>query len=273
MIGLRSLTRATRGSLLLALSLPALIAVILGLARGHFGAIVANSAGFSLYLLAAALLRRAEHRDAQPEPSSARRDTPDKLAAACIVALATAEVAAFGAGKPLIIAALFGIGAFVGMYLSYGFDQRQPADVPQTAPGAADASELRDIIGEAERRIARIASAASELGDADLAYRLRGIAASAAGIVKEFARNPNEIRRCRKFLTVYLGGIEQVVAGYARTNRHLPSEQLDTNFRSVLVAIEDTFRDQHRRLIESDAFDLDVKMEVLANRLKHEGIV
>ena len=47
---------------------------------------------------------------------------------------------------------------------------------------------------------------------------------------------------------------------------------METNFRKVLVTIEEVFEQQRKRLLENDVMDLDVQIEVLATQLRNEGI-
>lgn len=270
----RAFILATRGLLLLSLALPALFATILALARGNLAAILVNALGFSLYLLAVALLRWGEqHHQTIESKTLAPPGRPYKLMAALVTALATVGMARFGAGKTLPVSVVFGLGAFLGMLLTYGLDRR-PARRPLPAGVyGIDAGEVLRILEDAERRVGNIAVVGKKIRNPELASRLERIGTIAGTIVSDLAEHPREIRKSRKFLNVYLDGVEKVVAGYARTHAQVPSEQLEENFRNVLIAIEETFQDQHRKLLENDVFDLDVQMEVLATQLKREGIV
>ena len=47
---------------------------------------------------------------------------------------------------------------------------------------------------------------------------------------------------------------------------------LEQNFRQLLIDMENTFEQQHQKLIEKDLTSLDVEIEVLNARLKREGV-
>ena len=59
---------------------------------------------------------------------------------------------------------------------------------------------------------------------------------------------------------------------YARTHRQMRKAPLEQNFRQLLVDMENTFAQQHQKLIENDLTSLDVEIEVLNARLKREGV-
>jgi hypothetical protein len=64
-----------------------------------------------------------------------------------------------------------------------------------------------------------------------------------------------------------------VTEGYVRTHQQAQSQQLEANFRNVLTTIEDVFKEQQQKLLDNDVLDLDIKIEVLSEQLKREGVV
>ena len=82
--------------------------------------------------------------------------------------------------------------------------------------------------------------------------------------------DPKDLYRARKFLKVYLDGTARVTESYAKTHgKDASTAELDKNFQEVLDSIESTFGEQHKKLLENDQLDLDVKIEVLKTQLKH----
>ena len=71
---------------------------------------------------------------------------------------------------------------------------------------------------------------------------------------------------------MYLDSAQRVTLEYARTHRQARRQPIDDNFRQLLVEMETTFSEQHRRLIERDLLSLDAEIEVLNTRLKREGL-
>ena len=262
-----------RGGLIVVLSLPALLGTIISLAKGNLPWILLNATAFSLYLVAFILLRRS----ARSERESRRRllapaQPPHRWVAAGIVALTTMALARLGAGQPAAVSALFGLGAFLGMYLAYGLESRGARKFSLPALAGIEREEAVRILELAEQRLTGIESAGQQIRNPELAGHLNRISSVAKDILRDLSENPVQIRRSRKFLNVYLDGVEKVVSGYARTHTQVQSQQLDGNFSNVLHAIEQTFREQRQKLLDDEVFDLDVQMEVLATQLKREGL-
>lgn len=267
------LVLATKGWLIVLVSLPALLGTIISLGKSNLAGILVNGAGFSLYLLAFGLVRRsAQIEKANRGKLLVRTPRPYRWIAAAVVALTTMAMARLGAGHPASVSALFGFGAFLGMYLAYGLEPRSRSRVSLPAWAGLEHEESWRMLEQAERRLLGIEQAGQKIRNAEVADRLSRISALAKDILADLTEDPSQVRRSRKFLNVYLDGVEKVVSGYARTHAQVQSEQLEVNFRNVLGAIEHTFQEQRQRLLDDDVFDLDVQMEVLATQLKREGL-
>lgn len=253
------------------LPLPLLFAALAALAKGALLPLAVNATAYGLSLGGAWLARRgfaweADHQDKHLAPP-----LPYKTLASGLIALAVLAAAWLGAGHSLVVGLCFAATAWLGFYLRYGLDPRPKK--PVVAPGhGADTAAVVRILEEAQRAVDAIDRARVQLANPELAERLERISGLAQQIVEQIAAKPRDLRRARKFLNVYLDGARQVSEGYARTHRHSPSPVLEDNFRRVLVTIEDSFRDQHRRLLDNEVLDLDVRIEVLSMQLKQEGI-
>jgi 5-bromo-4-chloroindolyl phosphate hydrolysis protein len=261
-----------RGLLLYFLPLALIPATFIALGKGHLLGVLVNAIGFALYMLAAWCVRKglqAEH--IYNKSRIARPPQPLKMTAAIIAALTTGMVAWLGAGRPLPVALLFAAGAFLGMYLSYGFDPRKEKNI--VAAHGYSRDEILQTLEDSSRIIRGIEQANDRIRNAELNQRIERICEIADSILAEIEADPRDIRRARKFLNVYLEGARQVTEGYARTHPQTQSGELEQNFRNVLETIESVFQEQHQKLLEEDVFDLDVKIEVLATQLKREGIL
>jgi 5-bromo-4-chloroindolyl phosphate hydrolysis protein len=131
---------------------------------------------------------------------------------------------------------------------------------------------VTEALAEAEERLLNIEQAAGRIGNPELRRRLGRIADQGREILGRIEQRPRDLRRARKFLTVYLEGAERVTRGYAATHRAADYAELEQSFRNVLITIEDVFAEQQKRLLETDLMDLDVQIEVLEKQLKREGI-
>ena len=263
----------TRGLLLFILPLPALFTTVVALAKGSFGGFFAGSLVSALFLAGAVGMRvgLAAEKDYESRKIAVPPRIPLKLIGTILISAATALVAWFGADESLIMAASYGLVAFLGVYLTYGFDPRVEK-VTFTGSGYTTA-EVVEALEEAEGRIRSIESAARDIDNAELKERLSHIAGQARGILGVIEDDPRDLRRARKFLNTYLEGARKVTEGYAKTHRHPGAEELEQNFRNVLDTIEQVFDEQREKLLRNDVFDLDVQIEVLATQLKREGVI
>jgi 5-bromo-4-chloroindolyl phosphate hydrolysis protein len=262
-----------RGLLLYFLPMALIPATFIALGKGHVLSVLVNAAGFGFYMVAASYLRRglqAEYVYDNSRIASPPRQ-PMKRIAALIASLTTVMIALVGVGHSLPVSLMFGVGAFLGMYLSYGFDSEVEKIIPAAHGYAGD--EIRQALEESSRIIRGIEQANDRIRNNELNRRIERICEIADNILAEIESDPRDFRRARKFLNVYLDGARQVTEGYAKTHRQTQSGELEQNFRNVLETIESTFREQHQKLLEEDVFDLDVKIEVLNTQLKREGIL
>jgi len=273
--GLSPLVRvlSPKGLLLFVLPAPLLPASIIALGTGSFGNMAADAVAFALFMFGALLTRRSllgtgsgTMRRYAERPRVSRKNL-----GAGAVALATGIAAYFGVGHGLANSLAFSGVSLLAFHLLYGLD---PVYVPRLRPATGSQDrDVRKVLEEAELRILNIERAASRIGNSELRRRLVGIARQGREILALIERRPRDIRRARKFLSVYLEGAERVTAGYAATHRAADSDELEQNFRRVLITIEEVFAEQQKHLLKTDLMDLDVQIEVLTKQLEREGIL
>ncbi len=262
-----------KGLMLFVLPMAALPATVIAFGKGDLIGIFVNGGGYSLYLLAAILLRRGLRQEADYHERRISR-APKwsfKIYAAILVAVATWLIACFGADYTFPVSVLFGICSMLGMYLTYGFDPRREKMIDGSH--GYSAGEVTDTIAAAEQIISQIEQANRRIENTEFNNRIVRICHEARSVLEIIEQDPGDIRRARKFLNVYLDGARRVSEGYANTHERMNSEQLEDNFREILQTIETVFKEQKQKLLENDFFDLDVQMEVLATQLKREGVL
>lgn len=262
-----------RGVVMFLLPLPVLAAAAVSMARGLLVPMAGNALGYLLFLGGAWLLWKGLGSEAAHERRLISRTPPPlKTAGNGLIGLATGVTAWLGVGHHPAIAAAFALFALVGGLLFYGFDPRGAKRVT-TRSGRDTTDQVLSALAEAERSIAAIDQSSRDIRQPELDARLRRIATLAREILTMLEEDPRDLRRARKFLNVYLDGVQRVVEGYARTHRRAASPDLDARFRRVLASIEQVFQEQRLKLLETDITDLDVQIEVLTSQLKREGIV
>ncbi|MEE9396211.1 MAG: 5-bromo-4-chloroindolyl phosphate hydrolysis family protein [Methylococcales bacterium] len=261
-----------KGILLFFLPLAVVPATVKAFSHGNLWGIIVNAGGYGLFLLGAWLLRQGLVAEAKyHQEKVTRKPTPLKFLAAVLIALATGLVSWFGAGHSFFLAIAFGSGAFLGMYLTYGFDPNK--DKMVAGNHGYTTEEVRQTLDEAEVSISSIEQSAREIKNLEFNKRIKNICEIAREILTMIEEDPGDIRRARKFLNIYLDGAQKVTEGYVKTHQQQPSQKLEQNFQTVLETIETVFSEQKENLLANDAFDLDVQMEVLATQLKKEGIL
>lgn len=269
----RKVYAGIKGILLFVLPIPLLFKAIGGLWGGDLESVVATGGAYALCLAGALLMRRGlvneiEH-DQRPFARSA--PLPLKTAAASLIGIGTALAAHLAAGQNLIISLLFGIGAIAGTFMAYGFDPRKKAMAAGEHGVGRD--HFTQTLSEAYAKLDRINETRLRIQSREFQERLGGIVEGSQRILRAIEDDPRDLRRARKFLNVYLDGIEKVSEQYVRTHPKTQTPMLEENYRNLLVDMENVCNEQYERLMQNDVLDLDVQIEVLSTRLKREGVI
>lgn len=261
------------GWLLFILPLPLFPTLFVALFKGALWHAITTIGALGLFAVGALATRRGLAFEKEYESRKVARAPrlPLKLLGSLFTGAGVLLCALFLVGQGLFFSLFSGLLSMVGFFLTYGFDPTRDKGVASTGFGYTT-DDVLDAIREAETKIGAIRSAARGIQNRELRERLGRIGDSAEKIVGVIEENPDDLRRARKFLNVYLDGARKVAEGYAQTHRRTQSAELESNFRNVLVTIEAVFSEQYGRLLENDVLDLDVQIEVLATRLKHEGV-
>lgn len=252
------------GLLLFLVPLPIPVAAAVSLAQGQLVPFLGNAIGYALFLGGALLVRRGLVRTG----GLADGRWPFRTLGCALIGLATGMTTWLGVGHNPAIATAFALVALLGCYLTYGFD------LHNSRPLSDGGSEhTRSALVEADRSIAAIEQAIRDIRQPELGMRLQRITGLAREIVSRLEEDPRDLHRARKFLNVYLDGVQSVVEDYAKTHHRIIVPDLNERFRRALITVEDAFREQQQTLLESDVEQLDVKIEVLTQQLKREGII
>lgn len=263
---------ATKAAVLLLLPLPLLLAAVIALANHEIGRFwLAGGALASLWGSGALVLRGlvSEARyllGERPDPPA----VPLKLLAAGLTTVGV-TLGAFAGGHGMAGAiVLAGLGG-IGHMAFFGRDMRPPrirVAVVEGVDGAAVTLQLKKAYG----RLRGIESAARTIAVPEFQERLGRITNLGHQVLREIERDPADAPRARRFLNLYLDSAERVTVEYARTHGQLRSRPLEDNFRELLVEMENTFAEQHQKLLDHDVMSLDVDIDVLNTRLKREGL-
>jgi hypothetical protein len=181
-----------------------------------------------------------------------------------------AGLAATAGGHDVLPALVFaGLGA-AGHLLFFGRDAR-PVPLRVAEVVGVDTVTVTQQLKEAHGRLRSIEGAARGIAIPEFRDRLERIAATTRAVLHEIERDPADAARARRFLNLYLESAARVTTDFARTHAHGRNPALEDNFRRLLVEMDSTFSEQHRRLVEHEQLLLDADIEVLNTRLTHEG--
>jgi 5-bromo-4-chloroindolyl phosphate hydrolysis protein len=262
-----------KGLLLFLLPLPLLLTALAGLWQGDLAAVLAAGVPAALLLGGATLARRGILNALRfAERPGVTSPPPLKATAAAVTGVGTALAAFLAAGYSLAIAALFGVGAAAGVVLTYGLDPKARR-ITVAADAGVGADELAAILKEAYGKLDRIDAARRQLAAPEFQQRLGAIIDGSTKVIKAIEEDPKDLRRTRKFFNVYLDGVLGVTEQYARTHARTSSPDLEQNYRQLLTDMEKVCVEQYDSLLRHDVLDLDVRIEVLSTRLKHEGVI
>jgi 5-bromo-4-chloroindolyl phosphate hydrolysis protein len=268
----RRLSGRMAGALMYLLPAPVFLKAIVALWAGNLDMLVNAGVASALFLLAATLARRGLKREIEyrERPRASAPPPPLKAAAGALLAAATGFAAFAVAGHALPVAVVFGAIAALGYFLFYGTDSRGRELAPSLSRGSAD--EVGAILRDAYQRLDSIEQASARIGTKEFRQRLGTIVGATENILKAIEEDPRDLRQARRFLNVYLDGVQRVTEQYARTHPRTQSLALEQNFRTLLVEMENICDQQYTKLMQNDALDLDVQIEVLNTRLKQEGV-
>lgn len=261
-----------RGWWLYILPLPLAFDALVSLWTGSLGAMLSASLAYGGFLVGATVARIGFLKESMYDDKPSSRQPPRyKALGAGIMAVATALAAYASAGHDAITAAAFGIAFAIGFYLLYGFDPR-PNRLALPAHLGAEGEEIEAALREAYAKVEGIELAGRQIRSLEFRRRLDRIVTGSRRVLTAIEENPRSLRRARRFINVYLDGARQVTEKYARTHVGSDAPQLEQNFRQLLIDMESACEEQHRLLADNNLVDLDVQIEVLATRLKHEGV-
>lgn len=243
--------------------------------RGRFGGFVISLALFALFVFGAELMRRgiSKNMDFKARKVALAGGAPLKTMGSIVIGLATFATAFLAADQSLPAAIAIGIGALLGLFLTYGLDVRGAKGV--AADAGVSAEEVHEALTEARARIGALEEAGKRLSGSaayELRQKIRDVVAAAGKVLGLIEEDPRDLRRARKFLNVYLDSAKTVTENYAATSAKSPSPEMEAKFRAVLDDLKTTCEEQYKKLLENDTLDLDAQIEVLKVRLTKEGL-
>ena len=164
----------------------------------------------------------------------------------------------------------FGLLAGAASLWAFGLDPMKGKGY--TTSTGVTPQQVIETLDEAHGKLNDVEASAAEIADRGLRDRLRRVVARGRDILDRIEKDPSDLRRARKFLVVYLDGARDATRKYARSQHDLGAgSSMYIKFRSLLDDMEREFDHQYEKLLTNDRIDLDVEIDVLAERLKRES--
>lgn len=262
-----------RGWFVLLFASPLVFGAFKALAGGDAIGMAINLGLFGLFGLATFLIRQGgEAEDAYDDRTFASApDLPRKLLGSALLGGALALTGLLGWEIGVIQSVGLGLLGAAASVMTFGLD-------PMRSKGEVSLSGVtphmvESALREALEKIEGIERAAADVADRPLRDRLSAITARARDILGRIEEDPSDLRRARKFLKVYLDGALEATRKYVRNQHDLGETGMYMKFRSLLDDMQSTFDAQHEKLLMNDHIDLDVEIDVLAERLSREKVL
>jgi hypothetical protein len=272
LVQLRSWAPTVKAAVLFVLPLPLAFATVSALITGDLSRLALAGGALACLWGAGVLVLRALVADARY--FLGERHAPPMMPLKLLSAAMTAPgagLAALAGGHTAAAALVFAVLGGVGHVLFYGRDLKLPPIRVAPIEGI-DSAAVRLQLEQAYGRLRSIERAARAVGVPEFRDRLWRIASIGRSTLGEIERNPTGAARARRFLNLYLDSAQRVALEYARTQLQVRNQPVELNFRQLLIDMETTFAEQHKRLVARDLLSLDVDIEVLNARLKREGL-
>ena len=194
---------------------------------------------------------------------------PRKILASGLIAGGTALGALSHAADPW--AALLCAGLAAALHLAaFGPDPLQDR-LPEGEEMAHDRA-LR-ITERAEGELTALRAAITPLRDRTLNEEVEAFVTSARGLLTLVEEDPRDLLAVRRLLGVYLTGAREASERYAAlaARRRSPADREE--YRALLHDLQQNFAARAAKMLQEDAKDMTIEIEVLRDRLRREGMV
>ena len=260
--------KAKKGHLLYIFLAPLFLAVILALFQRDITAFLLNSTAFGLFYATAKLntMGLINEFKYHKEKLTKAPKRPYKTMAAILLGISTLFTATIAGGESLLIGLFLSATSAIGYGLYYGLDPR--TDKLENI-GDISAELVLKTISEAREKLAGIEAHIDTIfNDRELHDKLSLAVSKAEHIIQTIQEDPKDIRVARKFLVVYIDGLEKVTNSYTALEEKDIKDETKEKLHQLLDDVERRFDKELIRLKKNNEFDLDVNIEVLQQQIK-----
>lgn len=262
-------TKAKKGLLLYLFLTPLFLAVILALVARNIPAFGLNLATFLLFYGVVKLNTwgLANEFKYHQEKFTKAPTKPYKTMSAILLGVATFFSTSIAGGEPILIGIFLSGIAMLGYLLYYGLDPR--TDKLENI-GDVSAELVLKTLSDAKAKLSGIESHMSNnFNDLELKEKLSLATKKAKYIIQTIQEDPKDIRVARKFLFVYLDGLEKVTNAYSAMDEADVKGETKEKLHQLLNNVEIKFDKELARLKKNNEFDLNVNIDVLHQQIKN----
>jgi len=261
--------KAKKGLLLYFFLTPLFLAVILALLARDIPAFGLNLVAFVLFYGTAKLNTwgLANEFKYHQEKLTKAPTKPYKTMAGILMGIATFFTATIAGGESLLSGIFLASIASIGYVLHYGLDPR--TDKLENI-GDVSAELVLKTLADAKSKLSGIeAHMNKDFKDLILKDKLSVATKKAKHIIQTIQEDPKDIRVARKFLLVYLDGLEKVTESYTAMDEADIKGETKEKLHQLLDDVEKRFDKELQRLKKNNEFDLDVNIDVLHQQIKN----
>jgi hypothetical protein len=230
-----------------------------------------NLGALGLLLLAAWLTREGilAEEEYNARKIARRPGFPRKSAGSLLTGLGLG-LAGFAAGGGLVEPIIYAVLGTALHGFAFGLDPMKDKGMEGVDQFQTD--RVARAVEKAESYLSAMTDAVKRAGSRDAERRLAGFQLSVREMLRTIESDPRDLTGARRYITVYLMGARDATVKFADIYAHSRDAEARDRYFALLTDLEENFNAKTRKLLDNDATQLDVEIEVLRDRLKREGI-
>lgn len=260
-----------RARLMFLVPLPLLFTGFGQISAGNSGGIIRDFGAFVVLILAAWMLREGLIAEAAyaARRQASRPALPRKILAAILCGIGVG-IAAFGMSD-LLLPAVIAILAIILHLVAFGLDPLK--NKGQSGSDSHQGRRVARAIEDAEEHVTDMNKAMARLKDRSLHAQLDAFVQAVRAMFRTIEDDPRDLTSARKYLSVYLMGARDATVKFVDLFEKTGDETVRNDYEELLRDLQKNFDAQRAEMLLDDRSDLDVEIEVLRERLRHEGVV
>jgi len=198
------------------------------------------------------------------------RNGDGRYVIAGLIAAAALPAAVFLADIPYFAAVLIALVLFFAV--TFLLAPRRPLEgINADAVGRGQIEAAQNALEEADRDLDAIFAASKKIRTRDIAGALDHLTTTARRLLHQVEQDPGKLSEVLRLVAVYLPRTREIATGFAdiESRGQLEPARID-RLRDTLKKVDETFQHFGERMVESEAKELDVELNLLEDSMKQE---